>query len=95
MDIRILSFKKVGKNFDIRHCVQRRTYNYLIPSKFFQSLSNFKEGKMIEGEELKEVLNKLNELVKFYLGTHNFYNFTRGYKQENPQCVRFMVDMNV
>jgi tRNA U38,U39,U40 pseudouridine synthase TruA len=33
-------------------------------------------------------------LVKFYLGTHNFWNFTRGYKKTDPRCDRFMIKMS-
>lgn len=42
MDIRILALRKVGKSFDMRHDAKTRIYNYIIPSRLFQSLANFK-----------------------------------------------------
>jgi len=94
MDIRILVLRKVAKGFDMRHDAKTRIYNYIIPSRLFQSFATFKENHAIEAENLTNVIDKLNELVKFYLGTHNFFNFTRGYKQVDPRCDRYMIKMS-
>jgi len=60
MDIRILVLRRVGKNFDMRHDAKTRVYNYIIPSRLFQSFTKFQENKSIEGEDLKNVVVKLN-----------------------------------
>ena len=78
----------------MRHDAKTRIYNYIIPSKLFQPLEDFKSGKPIENEALEVVVTKLNELVQFYLGTHNYYNFSRGYKQTDPRCERYMLKMH-
>lgn len=60
MDIRILALRKVGKSFDMRHDAKTRIYNYIIPSRLFQSFANFKQKSPIEGEKLQETIVKLN-----------------------------------
>ena len=92
-DICILAIRRVGKSFDMRHDAKTRIYNYIIPSRLFQPIDDFKANKPIENEELQQTIDKLNSLVKFYLGTHNFFNFTRGYKRTNPRCDRYMISM--
>ena len=32
-------------------------------------------------------------MVTLYLGTHNFHNFTKGYKTSDPRCDRFIISM--
>lgn len=44
---------------------------------------------------MDEIITKLNKLVAFYLGTHNFHNFTKGYKTNDPRCDRFIMSMKV
>lgn len=43
--------------------------------------------------ERDELVTKLNKLVVLYLGTHNFHNFTKGYKTTDPRCDRFIISM--
>lgn len=52
MDIRVLVLRKVGKSFDMRHDAKTRIYNYIIPSRLFQSFANFKADHPVEGENL-------------------------------------------
>lgn len=48
---------------------------------------------MLNELEREELLAKLNNLCQLYLGTHNFHNFTKGYKQTDPRCDRYMMSM--
>ena len=29
-------------------------------------------------------------MVKLFVGSHSFHNFTKGYKQSDPKCVRYI-----
>lgn len=59
-DIRILALRKVAKSFDMRHDAKTRIYNYIIPSRLFQSFSKFKEDCPVEGENLQHLVDQLN-----------------------------------
>lgn len=47
MDIRILALRRVGKSFDMRHDAKTRIYNYIIPSRLFQSFAKFNQNQQI------------------------------------------------
>ena len=47
LDIRILVLRKVGKSFDMRHDAKTRIYNYIIPSRLFQSFVKFRADNPI------------------------------------------------
>lgn len=95
MDIRIFAVKKVGKGFDMRHDACSRVYNYLAPLKLFLSKPEFLKNHILNELEKQELVEKLNNLASLYLGTHSFHNFTKGYKQNDPKCDRYIMKMNV
>lgn len=90
-DIRIFTIKKVGKGFDMRHDAASRVYNYIAPLRLF--LAKDDQQRVLNELEREELLGKLNRLAELYLGTHNFHNFTKGYKQTDPRCDRYMMAM--
>jgi tRNA pseudouridine38-40 synthase len=92
-DIRVFAVKKLGKSFDMRHDAFSRVYNYIAPLKLFFNREDFKNEKILNELEKDEILTKLNHLVTFYLGTHNYHNLTKGYKVNDPKCDRYMMSM--
>lgn len=77
----------------MRHDATSRIYNYIAPLKLFLSKEDFVAGKVLNELEREELVGKLNHLVSLYLGTHNFHNFTKGYKQTDPRCDRYLMAM--
>jgi tRNA U38,U39,U40 pseudouridine synthase TruA len=50
----------VGKNFDMRHDAKTRIYNYIAPSRLFQTFDKFNQNHQVEEENLSDVVGKLN-----------------------------------
>lgn len=83
--------KRVGKGFDMRHDAASRVYNYIAPMRLF--LHKDHQDRLLNELEREELVGRLNSLCDLYLGTHNFHNFTKGYKQTDPRCDRYMMAM--
>jgi len=88
--IRVYGFRKVTQSFDSKNSCEARTYMYLLPTFAFCPIEEVtKEDYRITPEVLKEV----NDVLKMYLGTHNFHNFTSGKKFIDPSAKRYIMSM--
>jgi tRNA pseudouridine38-40 synthase len=75
----------------MRHDAASRIYNYIAPLRLF--LSKEEQGRVLNELEREELVGRLNKLSELYLGTHNFHNFSKGYKQTDPRCDRYIMAM--
>jgi tRNA pseudouridine38-40 synthase len=78
--------------FHCKNAADFRVYEYILPTYAFATIiggptSNFKFG----AEDLKRV----NNILRYYEGTQNFWNFTVGQKYEEPSSTRFMRSVTV
>lgn len=87
--IRIFGIKRVTKGFNSKSQCDARTYNYLLPTVAFSKL-----GEEVEQETYRlpdDKYNEINDLMKLYLGTKNFHNFTSKKKAKDPSARRYMM----
>ena len=78
----------------MRHDACSRVYNYLAPLRLFLSKPLFASNHSLDEIEKAELIAKLNRLASLYIGTHSFHNFTKGYKQDDPRCDRYMTGIS-
>lgn len=87
-EIRVMGAKKVTKGFDCKSSCDARTYMYMIPTFAFTPMTT----SVTEDYRISpEVLENLREILKVYLGTKNFHNFTSRRKPTDPSSRRYII----
>lgn len=88
-DIRVFGAKKTTIRFDSKNFCDARTYSYLVPTFAFCCLE---EGATTESYRLStEERKRFDDLLKMFVGTHNFHNFTSQKKYTDPSARRFIL----
>lgn len=67
LDIRLFSAFKINQGFVARSSVSWREYEYLLPIELLKDIHH----------DPHVILNKLNQSLKKFVGTHSFHNFHR------------------
>ena len=78
--IRVMFVNRVIMRFDARTYADRRYYEYYLPKQV---------------GEFQVTPDALGSEVKKFVGTHNFWNFTRGMHVNDKAAVRHIVDVQV
>ncbi|XP_056636243.1 pseudouridylate synthase 1 homolog isoform X1 [Diorhabda sublineata] len=86
--IRVFAYKRVTKGFNSKSQCDSRTYTYLIPTVAFAPHDKDVLQKDFRLDE--ETFAKVNDLLKHYLGTKNFHNYTSKKKHNDPSANRYM-----
>lgn len=87
--IRVMDYRRVTKGFDAKNTCCARTYLYMIPTFAFAPL----EQAVTESYRITpEVLENLRKILKMYIGTKNYHNFTSRKKPTDPSAIRFIMD---
>lgn len=87
--IRVFSAKRTTKYFDCKNFCDGRTYSYLMPSYTICPLTDIAtESYKISPDIIKE----FNSILKLYVGTHNFHNFTSQKKPTDPSARRYITE---
>jgi tRNA pseudouridine38-40 synthase len=88
--------------FNAKNAIDYRIYEYIFPTWGFAQIvkgfSLFLQYLRFLGSNAvfdKEILDRINQLLKLYEGTHNFHNFTVGKKATEPSAYRFMQEVKV
>lgn len=87
-DIKIFGVKRVTKGFNAKDQCNARTYSYTLPTIAFATYddkTNFEDYRVP-----KERLDRVNELLKIYIGHKNFHNFTSRKPYADPSSMRFI-----
>lgn len=72
-DIRVVCVRRTTPTFHAQKTCDSRTYSYTLPTYAFAELDKLTNSNYrITPEKIEEV----NELLKCYVGTHNFFNYT-------------------
>jgi len=71
--IRVVCMKRTTKGFNAKTSCDARTYSYLVPTFAFCPVGEEPTESFRITEEIRENVNKV---LKMYIGTHNFHNFT-------------------
>lgn len=85
--IRVVSMKRTTKGFNSKVNCDARTYSYVLPTLAFMPPG----GELEDSFRIsKEIIERVNQVLKNYVGTHNFHNFTlkKGFKDASAK--RFM-----
>ena len=82
-DVRVLSLKLVTNNFNAKNSCSYREYQYLFP------LSTLKL------EDSSQVIEKMNEIAKFFNGTHCFHNYSKDILPDKPEAKRYVIKFEV
>lgn len=91
--IRVFGIKRVTKGFNSKAQCTARTYNYLIPTVAFAK--HDVEHKLEEFRLEDVVIKEINELMKLYLGTKNYHNFTSKKKPKDPSAKRYLISFEL
>ncbi|KAL3864952.1 hypothetical protein ACJMK2_006593 [Sinanodonta woodiana] len=87
--IKVFGHKRTTKGFNSKNHCSSRTYLYLTPSYAFAPFETFVTD---EYRITPEIINRVNEILKLFKGTHNFHNFTSGVKPKDPSAKRYIID---
>lgn len=85
--IRVFGMMRATKSFDCRHNCSGRSYEYLLPTYAFASFPLTTLDYRIEDDTVTLV----ERLLQYYVGTHNFHNFTSGKKFEEASSNRYII----
>ncbi|KAM8960731.1 pseudouridylate synthase 1 homolog [Pelodytes ibericus] len=90
--IRILGLKRVTGRFNSKNTCDARTYSYTLPTFAFSHKDHETQDKTFRLSQ--ETLNRVNELLALYKGTHNFHNFTSQKGPWDPSAKRYIMEMH-
>lgn len=89
--IRVLDIRRVTKGFNSKNSCDGRTYSYTCPTFAFapsETAINF------DYRINSSVIDRINEVVKKFLGCHNYHNYTSKKKPGDPSAQRYMVSFH-
>nr|CAH7718295.1 unnamed protein product [Callosobruchus chinensis] len=88
-EIRVFAYKRVTKGFNSKSQCSGRTYIYMLPTVAFAD-----HNKEVQQENFRldiERLNRINELLKHFVGTKNYHNYTSKKKPNDPSAKRYIM----
>merc|ERR1712013_693825 len=89
-DIRLHQVVRATKNFNCQSSADARTYLYLLPTLAFAPC----EEVVTEAWRCKpDTMSKVNDVLKCYIGSHFFHNYTSAKLPMEPSSRRFMQDV--
>uniref|UniRef100_A0A8C8VL37 Pseudouridylate synthase 1 homolog n=1 Tax=Pelusios castaneus TaxID=367368 RepID=A0A8C8VL37_9SAUR len=89
--IRILGLKRVTGGFSSKNKCDARTYFYMLPTFAFAHKDHDIQDESYRLS--KETVEKVNNLLSSYKGTHNFHNFTSQKAPKDPSAKRYIMEM--
>ncbi|EGR32098.1 tRNA pseudouridine synthase a, putative [Ichthyophthirius multifiliis] len=92
-DIRIISLKQVTKKFDIRTACSHRIYEYILPLFMLQKFEDIKENKKVFLQIEQQIQEKINQILKKFIGTKSYHNYTKQLKAGDSKCKRYIINM--
>ncbi|VDM18649.1 unnamed protein product [Hydatigera taeniaeformis] len=84
---------RVTKKFNPKTVCNHRVYQYLLPSFSFASGDNITLENCWRYRLSAESLTRVNELLRRYKGTHNFFNFTSRRTPDDKSCMRYIMSI--
>ncbi|KAF6200247.1 hypothetical protein GE061_006550 [Apolygus lucorum] len=88
--IRMVALKRATKGFNCKGNADARTYSYMMPSF---ALSSKDDPISPDFRITKETIDRTNEVLSIYLGTHNYHNFTSKKSFSDPSANRYIMKM--
>lgn len=87
--IRVFSAKRVTKGFNSKTNCDARTYIYMLPTFSFAKHDVDIKQEIFRIDD--ETFNHVNEVLKNFIGTKNFHNFTSKKNFKDPSAMRFIM----
>ncbi|KAE9555923.1 hypothetical protein FO519_000903 [Halicephalobus sp. NKZ332] len=87
-DIRILALRRAIPSFHAQKKCDYRTYSYTIPTFAFAPVSELTTPSYRLSEERRD---EVNDLLKCFVGTHNFFNYTSQREHWDASSVRYII----
>lgn len=88
--IRVMAIHRVTKGFNSKTNCDARTYSYTLPTFAF-ALHSMQISE--DYRVLTDVIQKVNDVLKMFEGTHNFHNFTSKILPQDPSAQRYMIKL--
>jgi len=92
-DIRLTGFEQVTKGFCAKKRCTHRTYSYYCPTICFGSKEDWDRPSSFRLSA--EKLESVRELLKKYIGTRSYHNFTSGKRQGDESAKRHILDFRI
>uniref|UniRef100_A0A8C9U9V4 Pseudouridylate synthase 1 homolog n=3 Tax=Carduelinae TaxID=37599 RepID=A0A8C9U9V4_SERCA len=89
--IRILGLKRVTGGFNSKNKCDARTYSYMLPTFAFAHKDHEVQEELYRLD--RDTLERVNQLLACYKGTHNFHNFTSQKGPRDPSAKRYIMEM--
>jgi len=92
-DIRIQAMVRATKNFNCQTHADGRTYLYLLPTSvlLLDDVAVPGDGWQCE----PETIEKVNMILRQYIGSHYFHNYTSGKQPKEPASRRFVQECEI
>lgn len=87
-EIRVIGVLRTTKGFDSKNHCTARTYKYMLPTYAFAPVEKFVTK---DYRATGDIMQRVNEVLGMYVGTHNFHNFTSGKKPNDPSSKRYII----
>ncbi|OQR69580.1 tRNA pseudouridine synthase A, partial [Tropilaelaps mercedesae] len=88
--IRVVGLKRVTKHFNSKNNADARTYSYIMPTFAFAPPDSVADEKY---RITAERVEKANDYLKLYLGSHNYHNFTAGKLPTDASAMRYIKEI--
>ncbi|CAF0738660.1 unnamed protein product [Didymodactylos carnosus] len=85
--IRLYGFKRVAASFNSKNNCDARTYIYILPTFAFCPIEEITRESYRATPEIVQIVR---DVIREYVGTHNFHNFTSGKKFTDPSSKRYI-----
>ncbi|GAM29312.1 hypothetical protein SAMD00019534_124880 [Acytostelium subglobosum LB1] len=85
-DIHIFGIKRVNNTFHAKNCVDRRQYVYITPTFSFEPIYATNRPATFKFDEKER--ERVNNVLKLFLGTHRYHNYTSKKESNDPSAVR-------
>ncbi|XP_053407553.1 pseudouridylate synthase 1 homolog [Mercenaria mercenaria] len=87
--IRVFECVRTTNGFNSKNHCSGRTYIYLLPTYAFAPVE---EVCTLEYRTNLDIIERVNEVLEKFVGTHNFHNFTSGIKPEERCAQRYILE---
>lgn len=84
--IHVFGYRRVTKGFNCKSQCDSRTYTYMLPTIAFAN----EELNQQTYRTNPDIIRKVNEILKNFVGTKNFHNYTSRKKPTDPSASRYM-----
>ncbi|KFD57293.1 hypothetical protein M513_01804, partial [Trichuris suis] len=89
-DIRVMAIQRTTRGFDSKKWCDSRLYSYVLPAFCFAPLQENYDPDSYHLPD--EILNEVNHILQYYVGTHNFFNFTSGKTYTEESSKRYIME---